>query len=169
MEPTKQNEPKPFVTDNNNSPAYWNVDILWIVKAAGLQTNGVLSMIEQTMPYNSGPPPHLHTGMEEMFYLIEGEMTVWVAGEIKVLKPDSFCLVPRNTVHYFKITSKENCRALNIYTPAGFEEGLMENAAKAESLILPPKGLKPSPFGWRHVDVDIAPVDLMSYRSDNNT
>ena len=56
-----------------------------------------------------------------------------------------------------------------IYTPAGFEEGLMENAAKAESLSLPPKGLKPSPFGWRHVDVDITPVDLMSYHSDKNT
>ena len=62
--------------DDNNSRAYWNVDILWVVKATGLQTNGVLSMIAQTMPYYSGPPPHLHTGMEEMFYFLEGEMTV---------------------------------------------------------------------------------------------
>ena len=35
MAPSKQNELKPFVMDDNNSPAYWNVDILWVVKATG--------------------------------------------------------------------------------------------------------------------------------------
>lgn len=155
------NDLRPFLTTNENAPAYWMFDILWVIKATGKQTGGQLTMIEQTMPYGSGPLPHMHPDMEEMFYVIEGELTIWINGEISVFKEGTFGLIPRRAVHYFKITSKENCRALNIYTPSGFEEGIMRNAQKAERLTLPPKGLGVKSQDDMHVSIDIEPVDLM--------
>ena len=163
MENNKDNEPlQPFVMDDTNAPAYWNVDILWQVKATGKQTNHALSMIEQVMPYSSGPPPHVHPDMEEMFYVMEGEMTICIAGTVYIFKPGTFGFVPRNTIHYFKVTSQENCRVLNFYTPSGFEESVM-TTMKAESLTLPPKGLKPSGTGDQ-VWLNVEPIDLINYK-----
>jgi hypothetical protein len=49
--------------------------------------------------------------------------------------------VPRNTVHSFKVTSKEVCHVLNFYTPAGFGQAIIGSSRPAESRRLPPKGL----------------------------
>ena len=46
-----------------------------------------------------------------------------------------------NTVHSFKVTSKEVCHVLNFYTPAGFEQAITGCSRPAESRTLPPKGL----------------------------
>lgn len=150
-----------FVTNDKTAPAYWMLDILWVIKASGEQTNHQFSLVEQTMPYSSVPPPHFHADMDEMFYVIEGEITIWINGKISKFTPGTFGFIPRKTVHYFKITSKENCRALNMYTPAGFEEGIIRNGKKAESLTLPPKGEKFSAMDEMHQSVDIKMVDLL--------
>jgi hypothetical protein len=49
--------------------------------------------------------------------------------------------IPRNTVHAFKVTSKEVCHVLNYYTPAGFEQALVGCARPAARRELPPPGL----------------------------
>jgi len=151
-----------FVANDSNAPAYWMFDILWVIKASGKQTGNAFSMIEQTMPYGSGPPPHFHADMEEMFYVIEGEITIWIEGKISRFTPGTFGFIPRKAVHYFKITSKENCRALNMYTPSGFEEGIVRNAEKAEQLTLPPKGLKFNGKDDMHVALQMDVVDLLN-------
>ena len=68
--------------DQDVASAYWMLDILWVVKAYATDTNNTFSMIEQTMPYGSGPPPHYHQDMDEMFYILEGELTIWLDGKI---------------------------------------------------------------------------------------
>lgn len=150
-----------FTTNDNNAPAYWMFDILWMIKASGAQTGNAFSMIEQTMPYGSGPPPHFHPDMEEMFYVIEGEITIWIDGRVSRLSPGTFGFIPRKAVHYFKVTSNENCRALNMYTPSGFEEGIVRNAERAETLSIPPKGLKFNGKDDMHISVNIEMIDLL--------
>ena len=86
------------------------------------------------MPEGSGPPPHVHPFEDETFWVMEGEMTVEVGGKTLVLGPGSMSHIPRNTVHAFKVTSKEVCHALNSYTPAGFEWAILGCDA------LPPSG-----------------------------
>ncbi|WP_052483679.1 cupin domain-containing protein [Flavobacterium sp. MEB061] len=155
----------PFITNDENPAAYWMLDILWVIKAHASQTDNNLSVIEQTMPFNSGPPPHYHSDMDEMFYIIDGEMTIWIEGKIHKLTAGSFAMVPRETVHYFKITSQIPCKALNMYTPGGFEKGIIRNAQETKILTLPPKGLPykgSTDKNDMHVAVDIAPVDLIA-------
>jgi quercetin dioxygenase-like cupin family protein len=93
------------------------------------------------MPQRSGPPPHVHPYEDESFWVMEGEMTVEVGGKTLALGPGSLGHVTRNTVHSFKVTSKEVCHILNYYTPAGFEQAIIGSARPAERRELPPPGL----------------------------
>jgi quercetin dioxygenase-like cupin family protein len=132
---------EPFVSTAKESPAYWFLDILWVVHATGEQTQGRYSIIEQWMPNGVGPPPHVHAFEDEAFWVMEGEMTVEVGGKTFVLGPGAMGHIPRNTVHAFKVTSQEVCHVLNFYTPAGFEQALVGSARRAVRRELPPPGL----------------------------
>jgi mannose-6-phosphate isomerase-like protein (cupin superfamily) len=132
---------EPFVSTAKESPAYWLLDILWVVHATGEQTQGRYSVIEQWMPHGVGPPPHVHAFEDEVFWVMEGEMTAEVGGKTLVLGPGAMGHIPRNTVHAFKVTSKEVCHVLNYYTPAGFEQALVGCARPAARRELPPPGL----------------------------
>jgi mannose-6-phosphate isomerase-like protein (cupin superfamily) len=132
---------EPFVSAAKESPAYWLLDILWVVHATGEQTHGRYSIIEQWMPHGVGPPPHVHAFEDEVFWVMEGEMTAEVGGKTLVLGPGAMGHIPRNTVHAFKVTSKEVCHVLNYYTPAGFEQALVGCARPAARRELPPPGL----------------------------
>jgi mannose-6-phosphate isomerase-like protein (cupin superfamily) len=137
----------PFITNGNDAPAYWFLGCLWIVHSTAKETNGQYSLIEQWMPEGGGPPPHVHP-VDEMFFVIEGEMTVKVGEgdneKILVISAGGAGNVPRNTVHSFK-TTKGPCRVLNFYTPAGLELTLTGLAVPAESRTLPPKGFDKQP------------------------
>src|ERR1700751_5792124 len=95
------------------------------------------------MPPGVGPPPHVHAFEDEAFWVMEGEMTAEVGGKTLVLGPGAMGHIPRNTVHAFKVTSKEVCHVLNYYTPAGFEQALVGCARPAARRELPPPGLEP--------------------------
>jgi hypothetical protein len=68
-------------------------------------------------------------------------MTVSVNDQNAVIGAGGMGHVPRNTIHSFKTTSKETCRVLNFYRPAGFELALIGSAEPAKVRELPPKGL----------------------------
>ena len=71
---------EPFVSNGKQSPAYWFLDILWVVHATDEQTQWRYSVIEQWMPGSDGPPPHVHPFEDETFWVMEDEMTVDVGG-----------------------------------------------------------------------------------------
>ncbi len=77
--------------------------------------------IEQGVP---GPPPHVHQGHEEAFYIVEGRFT-FTLGEDEVDAPaGSLVVVPRGTRHAFRMDPGARCVVFAI--PAGlagfFEE-----------------------------------------------
>jgi quercetin dioxygenase-like cupin family protein len=130
----------PFMSNAEEVPAYWFLNCLWTIHATGIQTGGQYSVIEQLMPEGSGPPPHVHP-IEEVFYVIEGEMTVHLGAphaSVLILGPGTMGHVPRNTIHWFK-TTKGPCRVLNFYSPAGFEQAIAGSARPAGARTLPPK------------------------------
>lgn len=135
-------EPKnnllPYALNRDQAPAFWEVDILWLILADASQTDGSLTMMEQVCPKNSGPPPHTHA-QQESFYVLEGQMTVLVGGKTLVATQGSFLNVPPNTVHSFRVDS-DSCRILNMYTPAGFERIITEFGEPAPKRSLPPPG-----------------------------
>ena len=50
----------PFVHALATAPAYWWLDILWVVLVAGEDSGGRYSLMHETLPKGSGAPPHKH-------------------------------------------------------------------------------------------------------------
>ena len=90
--------PVSFLSNNKDAPAYWQVDILWIIHATSEQTGGAYSLIEELCPKNSGPPPHYHD-QDEGFYVIEGEITFQAGDRLLNAKEGFFMSIPRGTIH----------------------------------------------------------------------
>lgn len=128
-----------FIRNVDAAPAYWLVDVLWIVLADGNDTGGRFSTMEQLLPKGSGPGPHRHTWSDETFYLLDGEITFLVGDEIRTARKGDFFMVPRSTRHAFRVDSV-TARLLNGYTPSSMEALIVELATPATRRALPPKG-----------------------------
>jgi quercetin dioxygenase-like cupin family protein len=108
-------------------------------KAVGEQTGGAYGLVETTVPAPSaGPPPHVHRGEEEAFYVLEGEVTVLLGDRTITASAGSFAFVPRGTVHTFSNRGSREARLLVIISPAGFERAFEEMAEVAPSANQPP-------------------------------
>jgi quercetin dioxygenase-like cupin family protein len=72
----------PFVATSQDAPGFWMQGCLWTVLASGEQTGGQYSLIEQLMPGQAGPPPHVHDRQAEVFYILDGQMRLQVGTEL---------------------------------------------------------------------------------------
>ena len=151
---------EPLIRNADTAPAYWLVDVLWMVLADGNDTGGRFSLMEQLLPKGSGPGPHRHAWSDETFYLLDGEITLLVGEEIRTARQGDFVVVPRSTRHAFRVDS-ETARFLNGYTPASLEALIVELATPATERALPPKGATPppamSPELLRRYGMDVLP------------
>ena len=134
----------PFIRNAETAPAYWMVDVLWMVLADGRDTGGRFSLMEQLLPKGSGPGPHKHTWSDETFYMLDGQITLLVGDEIKTARKGDFVMIPRNTRHGFRVDS-ETARFLNGYTPASMEALVVERGTPTDERVLPPKNMGPPP------------------------
>lgn len=108
-------------------------------KAVGEQTGGAYGLVETTVPIaSSGPPPHVHRGEDEAFYVLEGELTILIGDRTLSASAGSFAFAPRGTVHTFSNRGSRDARFLAIISPAGFERAFEEMAQVAPSADQPP-------------------------------
>lgn len=63
------------------------------------QENGYVYCSAEIGPLAIGPPKHIHTKFDEQFEVLNGELTLWIDGEIKKIRPGEKVLVPRGTPH----------------------------------------------------------------------
>ncbi len=142
------NEPiSPYVLTNENSPAFWLIDNLWMPLAGGVLTNGNLCLIEQICGTGiGGPPTHSHPS-DEGLYVIEGHCTFNAGGETIDAGPGTFLSIPRYVEHSFTVDAPHS-RLLNFYTPAGFEMLLMSIATPATERKPPVPNSLPMPPRW---------------------
>jgi len=127
-----------FIHRNDEQPAYWMQDILWIMLADANDTGGRWSMMEQLMPMGAGPPPHKHLWSDETFYILDGQITFLIEGEVKTAIAGAFVNVARNKRHAFRVDS-DTARILNGYTPASMEAMIAELGKRTTQLTLPPE------------------------------
>ena len=108
-------------------------------KAVGEQTGGAYGLVETAAPAgSSGPPPHVHPGEDEAFFVLEGEVTVLIGDRTLTASAGSFAFVPRGTLHTFSNPGTRETRFLAILSPAGFEKAFEEMAKVAPGGDQPP-------------------------------
>ena len=92
------------------------------IKATGEETNDSFYLGEVVIePGFPGPPPHRHQRVHDMFYVLDGTLTMRLGDETLELEPGSFVCVPPGVVHTFSNQSDAPVRILNFNTPAGWE------------------------------------------------
>jgi quercetin dioxygenase-like cupin family protein len=74
------------------------------------------------IPAGTRVPEHVHAGETELWYMLAGAGTLTVNGVDLPVTATSVVQIPRNTRHAFAVTTE--CRALQIFTPAGPEQQL---------------------------------------------
>lgn len=117
--------------------SFWYNGSLLTFLATSEDTQGHFALIEMVGRKGNVPPPHIHHREDEVFYLLEGELTVSVGDRIIKAAPGTMVFLPRNVPHSFTIDS-EQARMLVLLTPAGFEGWFKDFSVPAPAMTLPP-------------------------------
>jgi quercetin dioxygenase-like cupin family protein len=110
---------------------------IWIVgdtmtfKATGESTGGGLVLLENLTAPGGGPPPHVHTGEDEFFYVLDGRFEIRIGDELHAVGPGAFAYVPRGTVHNFRNVADAESRILVGFTPGGMDGFFRESGVPA--------------------------------------
>lgn len=132
----------PIALASGEGEALWFLGILATVKSSAETTAGRVAVIEHLAPEGSGSPLHVHRREDEWFFVLDGEVTFWVGGEIVVATAGAFVYGPRDVPHTFTVTSPQ-ARFLLVTEPAGFEDFMRALATPAEDRVLPPASIQP--------------------------
>ncbi len=88
------------------------------LKLRGGETDGSIMMFEQTVPAGTKSRFHLHHDSDEVAYILSGEVTFLIGGDVTVRGPGACAFMPRGVPHAWKSTGAESGRVLFLYTPA---------------------------------------------------
>ena len=95
----------------------WMGETFTYFLAAGEQTGGAFALVDEQAKRGDSVPLHRHEADMESFYVLEGEVTLFIGDQPGVRAgAGSFAHVPGGTVHGFRIES-ETARYLILTTP----------------------------------------------------
>jgi quercetin dioxygenase-like cupin family protein len=119
-----------------SDPPLWFLSTLTYIRAGGEATDGALSVVDQLIPAGFESPWHLHRDEDESFFVIEGEVSVFVAAESIRLGPGGYAFGPRGIPHGFRVEGNKAARLLLISGP-GFGEFVRDVSEPATAAVLP--------------------------------
>lgn len=112
---------EPVVLAPGDGRTYEMGRVTAVFKADGDETAGGYSISEWWLePHTRGPGAHSHAE-DDVFYVLEGTLSLMVDGRWIDAPRGSFVLVPGGTVHDFENRTDRRAGALNISAPGGFE------------------------------------------------
>ncbi|MDP8909374.1 MAG: quercetin 2,3-dioxygenase [Chloroflexota bacterium] len=100
----------------------WVADELMTFKASGEDTGGTYSLTDSSVPPQGGPPPHIHHREDEAFWVLEGELEVFVGERCFKAGAGSFVHLPRGVLHSYQNVGIGPARFLTLIVPAGLEK-----------------------------------------------
>lgn len=95
------------------------------VLAASAETNRKFTLVEFTGGAGAWTVPHVHRGMEESFFILDGEFTFRVGEEEIPAGPGTYVLVPRGSPHVLG-AGPSGGRLLTLMVPGGLEDMFFE-------------------------------------------
>ena len=107
-------------------------------KTLGKDTGGVFALVEVVGLPGSGPPPHIHHGVDEVYCLLEGELEVLDGDRTFTAEAGSVFHIPKGTLHAWRNATAKPARTLLFIVPAGFEGFFEEAGVPGTDLSSPP-------------------------------
>ena len=96
----------------------YNYGIDFIVKAGELAGGPRLAFVEFTTRAGEEPPDHTHGTEDEIFYVLNGDLSVRCGAETFEVAEGGFIFLPRGIEHGYRIRSKSDVHLLVITSPA---------------------------------------------------
>lgn len=84
-----------------------------------------LIVTQVDIPPGGGHPFHVHPGMDEVIYILDGQAEQWIEKRKKILKPGEAVYIPKGVVHATYNDGDGILRFLAILGPAEDLEGSM--------------------------------------------
>jgi mannose-6-phosphate isomerase-like protein (cupin superfamily) len=144
MEATKM--PRAYKLAVGEGRALWHLGALLNFKALGEETGGQFWALEGLADRHMAVPLHAHSREEEVWYVLEGEITFYIGDKAVDGGPGTVVYIPRDTPHTFQIKS-ETARWFGIGLPAGLDRWFFETGEPAGELTLPPPPSGPPDVG----------------------
>lgn len=120
-----------------SSSPLWFTDNLAYVHVDGEESGGAFSLCELLAARGSMPPLHVHHRDDETFYVLEGELRLFLGNRQILVPAGKAALAPREVPHTYRVES-DSARFLVINSPAGFEQFLRDAGEPAPGAELPP-------------------------------
>jgi quercetin dioxygenase-like cupin family protein len=117
--------------------AEWHMGSLFEWHVDGASSGGALSLAEVRVRAGGEPPLHCTPGRDEIFYVLEGELTFMRGVEQIEAGPGMCVVLPRGIQHGFAVHTPE-ARMLVMATPAGLEDAFRAYSEPATERALPP-------------------------------
>lgn len=100
-----------------------------LVKVAAADSDGQLAFFQLLAPPMSGPPRHVHSREDELFYVLEGELVFELDGQRFPVEAGGTVFLRRGVVHAYQNFTERDARLLIATTPGGFSEFFVELSA----------------------------------------
>jgi mannose-6-phosphate isomerase-like protein (cupin superfamily) len=122
--------------------ARWYGDSLFEFLVPSEATGGKLSVFLATLVGSFSPPRHVHTREDEVFHVLDGDVTFELDGRRLLAGPGTSVFVPRGVPHTFRIDSPV-ARLLGVIAPGAFEQLFRNLSVPAGERALPQPGTVP--------------------------
>ncbi len=130
--------PQPRFLAQGEGKAIWFLGTLVTVKASGEDFDGALSLVEMLHRPGFATPMHVHADADELFYILEGEETLFCGDQTFRAGPGCCAILPRGLVHGYRVEGPGLSRHLTVALPAGFEAFVEAVGKPAQRRELPP-------------------------------
>jgi quercetin dioxygenase-like cupin family protein len=107
-------------------------------KERGKDTGGHFALVEVVGLPGSGPPPHIHHNVDEVYCLLEGELEVLDGERTFTAKAGSVFHIAKGTLHAWRNATTKPARTLLLIVPAGFERFFEEAGVPGTNLSSSP-------------------------------
>ncbi len=120
----------------------WFVDSHGTVLVSADETDGRISVVEVSAVKGQMPPLHVHRTDDEVFHVIEGELTLYVGDEVVRVGAGETAFAPRDVPHTYRVES-DGARWLGIGAPGGLDRFFLAIGRPAGGEGPPPEPIAP--------------------------
>ncbi|MFP5341379.1 MAG: cupin domain-containing protein [Candidatus Limnocylindria bacterium] len=133
-----------FVVPPGGGRSVWSLGGRFTEKLGGDLVDGRVAIVEVLATRAAEPPRHIHHREDELWYVLDGQMTFQVGDVTAVASAGAFAFAPKGVAHAFTI-DVEPTRVLVLATPSGFERFALELGVPADGDEMPAGLALPGP------------------------
>lgn len=127
----------PRLLEPGGGDHWWMLGTLTSIKAGREVTGGRMTIAEFELPPRFALPPHSHRDEDELFYVLDGEVTFWCDGAERTFTRGGMAWLPRRKPHTFAVADDSPARMFNIHTGPLFEAMVETLGERTSDLRLP--------------------------------